>query len=60
MGCLINAPDEKPKITWPLLRRVLHYAQPYHWLIVGMLQIPTLDGATHVTQRVAGLTGAQP
>ncbi len=34
---LINAPDEKPKITWPLLRRVLHYAKPYRWQIGGML-----------------------
>jgi ATP-binding cassette subfamily B protein len=34
---LVNAPDEKPKITWPLLRRVLHYAKPYRWQIVAML-----------------------
>jgi len=34
---LINAPDEKPKITWPLLKRVLHYAKPYRWQISGML-----------------------
>ncbi len=33
----IHAPDEKPKITWPLLKRVLHYAKPYRWQIVAML-----------------------
>jgi ATP-binding cassette subfamily B protein len=34
---MINSPDEKPKITWQLLKRVLHYATPYRWLIGGML-----------------------
>lgn len=34
---MINAPDEKPKITWQLLRRVLQYAKPYHRLIACML-----------------------
>ena len=34
---LINAPDEKPEITWQLLARVLHYAKPYRWSIAGML-----------------------
>ncbi|HZU85919.1 MAG TPA: ABC transporter ATP-binding protein, partial [Anaerolineaceae bacterium] len=34
---LINAPEEKPKITRQLLGRVLHYAVPYRWLIVGVL-----------------------
>ncbi len=37
MRGLINSPDEKPKITWSLLKRVLQYAKPYRWLIVGML-----------------------
>jgi ATP-binding cassette, subfamily B, bacterial len=37
MRGLINAPDEKPKITWPLLKRVLEYARPYHLLIGAML-----------------------
>jgi ATP-binding cassette subfamily B protein len=31
------AENEKPKITWRLLRRVLAYARPYRWKIVGML-----------------------
>jgi ATP-binding cassette subfamily B protein len=37
MKGLVNAPDEKPKITWPLLKRVLFYARPYRWLIGGIL-----------------------
>jgi ATP-binding cassette, subfamily B, bacterial len=37
MWGMINAPDEKPKITSQLLRRVLHHANPYRWLIGGML-----------------------
>ena len=36
-GLAINAPDEKPKITWGLLKRVLSYSRPYIWLILGML-----------------------
>jgi ATP-binding cassette subfamily B protein len=34
---MINAPDEKPKITRQLLRRVLQYAKPYRWMIGGTL-----------------------
>ncbi len=34
---MVNSPDEKPQITWTLLKRVLHYAAPYRWLMVGML-----------------------
>jgi ATP-binding cassette, subfamily B, bacterial len=37
MRGMIDAPDEKPQITWPLLRRVGHYALPYRWLIGAML-----------------------
>jgi ATP-binding cassette subfamily B protein len=37
MRGIINSPDEKPKITWHLLKRVLYYAKPYGWLIGGML-----------------------
>ena len=32
-----NAPDEKPKITWGLLKRIWSYARPYRWWILGML-----------------------
>ncbi len=34
---IINAPDEKPKITWKLLARVLRFARPYRWRIAGIL-----------------------
>ena len=34
-----SAPDEKPKITRGLLRRVWGYARPYRWWIVMMLVI---------------------
>jgi ATP-binding cassette subfamily B protein len=34
---MIDSPDEKPQITWPLLKRVLAYARPYRWLISGIL-----------------------
>jgi ATP-binding cassette subfamily B protein len=34
---VLNAPDEKPKVTWALLRRVLTYSLPYRWQITGML-----------------------
>jgi ATP-binding cassette subfamily B protein len=39
MRGLINAPDEKPRITWSLLGRVLRYAGPYRWRIGGMLAL---------------------
>ncbi|MFL5803931.1 MAG: ABC transporter ATP-binding protein, partial [Roseiflexaceae bacterium] len=39
MRQLSVADDEKPKITWRLLRRVLAYARPYRWKIAGMLCI---------------------
>ncbi|HEY9088093.1 MAG TPA: ABC transporter ATP-binding protein [Anaerolineaceae bacterium] len=34
---MAEADDEKPKVTWPLLKRVLGYALPYRLRIVGML-----------------------
>lgn len=36
-GLVINAPDEKPKVSWRLLKRVMEYSRPYIWLIFGML-----------------------
>ena len=33
----IDAPDDRPEITWALLQRVLRYALPYRWLMMGML-----------------------
>ena len=37
MRGLIQSPDEKPKITRQLLRRVLYYAKPYRGLLAAML-----------------------
>lgn len=39
LGRLARATDEKPKVTWPLLKRVLSYARPYGWYIAGMLLV---------------------
>ncbi len=36
---LSSVEDEKPKITWKLMKRVLAYARPYRWQLVGMLLI---------------------
>jgi len=33
----LRSTDEKPKVTWALLKRVLGYSLPYHWQIIGML-----------------------
>jgi len=33
----IRSTDEKPKLTWDLLKRVLRYSLPYRWQLVGML-----------------------
>ncbi len=38
-GSVINAPEEKPRITRELLKRVAGYAAPYRWYILGMLLI---------------------
>ena len=37
MRGLVNTPDEKPKITISLLKRVLHYARPYKWQMLAVL-----------------------
>jgi ATP-binding cassette subfamily B protein len=34
-----NMPDERPRVTWRLLRRVATYARPYRWLIAAMLAL---------------------
>ena len=34
---MMRASDEKPRVTWSLLKRVLAYARPYQWQIVAML-----------------------
>ncbi len=33
----MRASEERPRVTWALLRRVLAYSQPYRWHIAGML-----------------------
>jgi ATP-binding cassette subfamily B protein len=33
----MSSTDQKPKVTWGLLKRVLGYSHPYRWLIIGML-----------------------
>jgi ATP-binding cassette subfamily B protein len=40
---VINAPDEKPRVTLDLLKRVMQYAAPYRWHIVGMLLLILLS-----------------
>ena len=42
-GSMINAPDERPQVTWELLRRVLTYARPYRGQIAAMLMIILLS-----------------
>jgi len=34
---LVGATEEKPKVTWQLMRRVLQYARPYRWHILAMM-----------------------
>jgi ATP-binding cassette, subfamily B, bacterial len=36
-GLSVNSPDERPRVTWALLRRVLSYARPYIGMIFWML-----------------------
>ena len=33
----IHASDEKPRLSWKLVRRVLAYGKPYRWRIIGSL-----------------------
>ena len=33
----IHAEDEKPRLSWALIKRVLTYAKPYRWPIIGSL-----------------------
>ena len=40
-----SASEEKPKVTLGLMRRVLTYAAPYRWQIVGMLLLILVDTA---------------
>jgi ATP-binding cassette subfamily B protein len=38
-GSYIRATEEKPRVTWGLLRRVLRYSLPYRWHLGGMLAL---------------------
>ena len=42
----LRSTDEKPKVTWTLLKRVLRYSRPYRWHIVGMLTLILLTTGT--------------
>jgi ATP-binding cassette subfamily B protein len=33
----IHASDEKPHLTWGLIKRVLRYGKPYRWQLIGSL-----------------------
>jgi ATP-binding cassette subfamily B protein len=35
----INSEEQKPKVTWDLLRRVLRYSNPYRWHLISMLTL---------------------
>jgi len=39
---ILNSTDEKPQVTWVLLKRVMQYSRPYIWLILAMLIITLL------------------
>ncbi len=39
MRRLSSVENEKPRITWTLMKRVLMYARPYRWKLGGMLVI---------------------
>jgi ATP-binding cassette subfamily B protein len=42
--------DQKPKVTWSLMKRVMGYSAPYRWQIVGMLLMILVDtGLTLLT-----------
>jgi ATP-binding cassette, subfamily B, bacterial len=46
----LSSPDEKPKVTWRLLKRVLNYSNPYRAKIAGMLFLILLSaGLTLLT-----------
>jgi len=46
----LRSTDERPKVTWDLMRRVLRYSYPYRYKIMGMLvMILTTTGLTLLT-----------
>ncbi|HEX7973744.1 MAG TPA: ABC transporter ATP-binding protein [Anaerolineales bacterium] len=46
----MSSTNERPKVTWDLMKRVLRYARPYRWQIAGMLVLISLmTGLTLLT-----------
>src|SRR3990172_1335505 len=46
----LSASNEKPRVTWGLLKRVLGYSSPYRWHIIGMLVLILINtGLTLLT-----------
>ena len=45
---MMNATDEKPKVTLPLLKRVMTYAKPYQGQIIVMLFLILLNTGLHL------------
>jgi ATP-binding cassette subfamily B protein len=48
MWSYIHSSEEKPKITWQLLRRVMAYAKPYQNQIIGMLVLILINTGLHL------------
>ena len=42
----LRATDEKPRVTWGLLKRVLRYSRPYRWHLAGMLALILITTGT--------------
>ena len=42
----VRATDEKPRVTWNLLKRVLRYSRPYRWHLAGMLALILITTGT--------------
>ncbi len=38
-GSFLSAPDEKPQLSWALMKRVLHYTYGYRWEIAAILAL---------------------
>jgi ATP-binding cassette subfamily B protein len=44
----LRSTDEKPKVTWVLLKRVLGYSAPYRWQLIGMLFFILINSGLHL------------
>ncbi len=45
---LVSTEDEKPNLTWPLVKRVLGYAKPYRLQLVSMLGLILTGSGLHL------------